>query len=72
MRIDGWRVVIYPNDHRPAHVHVRGPGWMVVVNLVDAQVRTIVGCDEHQARIVGRRIAEHRAALLEDWRRLHG
>ncbi len=45
---------------------------MVVVDLVDAQVRTIVGCDEHQARIVGRRIAEHRAALLEDWRRLHG
>lgn len=22
LRIDGLRVVIYPNDHRPAHVHV--------------------------------------------------
>lgn len=24
LRIDGLRVVIYPNDHRPAHVHVIG------------------------------------------------
>jgi hypothetical protein len=22
-RFDGLRVVIYPNDHRPAHVHVK-------------------------------------------------
>ncbi len=26
LRIDGLRVVIYPNDHRPPHVHVRGAG----------------------------------------------
>jgi len=26
LRIDGWRVVVYPNDHPPAHVHVIGPG----------------------------------------------
>jgi hypothetical protein len=25
IRIDGLRVAIYPNDHRPAHVHVIGP-----------------------------------------------
>src|SRR3546814_6921259 len=24
LRIDGLRVVIYPYDHRPAHVHVKG------------------------------------------------
>jgi hypothetical protein len=24
LRIDGLRVVIYPNDHRPPHVHVFG------------------------------------------------
>jgi hypothetical protein len=26
LRIGGLRVVIYPNDHRPAHVHVIGNG----------------------------------------------
>ncbi|WP_199271807.1 DUF4160 domain-containing protein [Pseudoduganella flava] len=27
------RVVIYPNDHRPAHVHVIGPGCEAVFDL---------------------------------------
>jgi Domain of unknown function (DUF4160) len=31
--IDGLRVVIYPNDHRPAHVHVIGSGCEAVFNL---------------------------------------
>ena len=31
--IGGWRVVIYPNDHRPAHVHVIGGGCEAVFNL---------------------------------------
>ena len=29
----GLRVVIYPNDHRPPHVHVEGPGAWAVFNL---------------------------------------
>jgi len=24
LRLDGFRIVIYPNDHSPAHVHVIG------------------------------------------------
>ena len=30
---DGLRVVIYPNDHRPAHVHVIGGGCEAVFDL---------------------------------------
>jgi hypothetical protein len=33
LRTAGLRVVIYPNDHPPAHVYVLGPGWLVVINL---------------------------------------
>src|SRR5260370_25575848 len=33
LRFDGLRVVIYPNDHRPAHVHVIGRGCEAVFNL---------------------------------------
>lgn len=33
MRIDGLRVVIWPNDHRPAHAHVMGPQGEAVFNL---------------------------------------
>ena len=33
LRFDGLRVVIYPNDHRPAHVHVIGNGCEAVFTL---------------------------------------
>ncbi len=33
LRIGGLRVVIYPSDHRPAHVHVIGSGGEAVFIL---------------------------------------
>ncbi|TBW13276.1 DUF4160 domain-containing protein [Azotobacter chroococcum subsp. isscasi] len=33
LRFNGLRAVIYPNDHRPAHVHVMGHGCEAVFNL---------------------------------------
>ena len=33
LRIGGLRVVIWPNDHRPAHVHVKGADGEAVFNL---------------------------------------
>ena len=33
LTIFGLRVVIYPNDHRPAHVHVIGNSCEAVFNL---------------------------------------
>jgi hypothetical protein len=36
LRVDGLRVVIYVNDHVPAHVHVFGDGE-AKINLVGAQ-----------------------------------
>jgi hypothetical protein len=71
LRINGWRVVIYPNDHPPAHVHVLGPGWVVVINLLQLEVREVIRCGEQQANQVLQRVAEHRMALMEAWRRFH-
>lgn len=31
--IGNWRVTIYPNDHRPAHVHVIGAGCEAIFVL---------------------------------------
>ncbi len=72
LRIDGWRVVIYPNDHSPAHVHVIGPGWVVVVNLVGPEVREAIGCSRTHTRHVLSVVEEHRHTLLEVWRQYHG
>jgi len=72
LRIEGLRVVIYPNDHPPAHVHVIGPGWVVVVDLLGPEVREVMGCSERETRRVLRLVADHKMALLEAWRRYHG
>ena len=33
IRVNTLRLVIYPNDHGPPHVHVMGPGWELKVRL---------------------------------------
>lgn len=72
LRSDGLRIVIYPNDHPPAHVHVIGPGWVAVVNLQGPEVREAIGCSEPEARRALRLVSERQSALLEAWKRYHG
>ena len=76
LRVGGMRFAIYPNDHPPAHVHLIGPGWAVVVKLAGPrgpEVREVVGpCSERDARRALDLTREHRAALLEAWRHIHG
>ena len=33
IRVDGVRLVVYPNDHPPPHVHALGAGWEIKVTL---------------------------------------
>jgi hypothetical protein len=71
LRVGGLRVVVYPNDHPPAHVHVLGPDWVVVINLIGPKVRELINCDERQARRALRLIAEHQRELMAAWKRFH-
>ena len=41
LRFRNYDVRIYFRDHPPAHVHVVGPGWVVVINLADMAIREI-------------------------------
>jgi hypothetical protein len=72
LRAGGLRVVIYLNDHPPAHVHVLGPGWVVVVDLLGPAVREVIGCGEREAHRALRLIIDYRHELIDAWRRIHG
>jgi hypothetical protein len=72
LRAGGLRIVIYPADHQPAHVHVLGPGWAVVINLMGLDVREVIGCNEREASRAQRLVANHRDALMDAWRQIHG
>lgn len=77
LKTRGYRVVIYPADHRPAHVHVIGAGLEVVfdLNCPDGplEVRNVAGkvSDERIMRIA-RLIGSEIAALCAAWRQHHG
>jgi hypothetical protein len=74
LTIGGWRFVIYLNDHSPAHVHVMGPGWSVVIDVLGSvKVREVVGrCTEREARQVLALAEIHQQTLQDAWKRIHG
>ena len=56
---EGLRFVIYPNDHRPAHVHVMGRGCEAVISR--REIRHTVAV-----------LLDHLADLCRAWERIHG
>ena len=71
LNFEGLRFVIYLNAHVPAHVHVIGPGWAVVVNLLGPELRSFTGSARDATRAL-RLVLEHQITLIAAWERLHG
>lgn len=72
----GHAVRIYPNDHRPSHVHVIGP---------EAEARFELLCDQQtvgllsnyrfsrsQLNSIAAELVEHIDQLCDAWREIHG
>lgn len=70
------RVVLYPNDHRPAHVHVMGPGAEAVFELGcplgPLRLRESLGFSATQIGRIRRWLTQELKLLCERWRNLHG
>jgi hypothetical protein len=68
--IFGLTIMLFYEDHDPAHFHVRGPGFSAKVMLADLSLASVRG--ELRSRDV-RRIREwalrHRAELWDNWLR---
>ena len=75
-RINGLRVVIYPNDHRPAHVHVIGGDCEAVFKLRcpegPPELRENYGFTPKKLRTIKRRLAARVTDLCAEWSRIHG
>ena len=75
LRADGLRVIIYLNDHLPAHVHVFGDGEVKIDLVGRGGAPELVWADRPnraEVRRALRLVAEHRAALLQRWGDVHG
>ncbi len=75
LRLDGLRVVIYPNDHRPAHVHViSAEGEAVfVLNCPDGppELRERHGVSLQTVNRMQKALAPHLSVLCPKWREFH-
>jgi len=76
LRFGGLRVVVYPNDHRPAHVHVIGRGHEAVFELNCPQggvtLRENYGFPRRDLARIERALLQNLAALVAEWEKIHG
>lgn len=76
MRFDGLRVVVYPNDHRPAHVHVIGAGREAVFRLEcphgPPQLRQNFGFTRSEVEGIADALTGALDELCKAWRNWHG
>ena len=75
-RTKGFRVVIYPNDHRPVHVHVQGTGREAVFKLHcpsgPPELRENYDFSRKELGTIADELAKNLASLCADWRKIHG
>jgi Domain of unknown function (DUF4160) len=76
LRFDGLRVVVYPNDHRPAHVHVIGRGCEAVFSLNclagPVELRENYGFSRREISKIETMLSQHLEELCRAWERIHG
>jgi hypothetical protein len=75
LRAHGLRVVIFVNDHQPAHVHVFGDGE-AKINLLGVDgapdLVWVEGMSRGEVRRAMRMVTEPQALLLARWEDIHG
>lgn len=72
----GLRVVVYPNDHRPAHVHVIGRGCEAVFDLHcpagPPVLRENFRFNKNDLNDICRALKRQLHIACEGWRNIHG
>ena len=67
----GLRIVIFTDDHEPAHVHVFGDGE-AKIDLLGPELIWSTGMNRTEVRRAMQIVTEQRTYLLERWREIHG
>jgi hypothetical protein len=74
-RAHGLRIVIFPDDHEPAHVHVFGDGEAKIDLAIgggDPELIFAVGMTRGDVRRAMSVVKDQQAYLLTRWSEIHG
>ncbi|MEL6468300.1 MAG: DUF4160 domain-containing protein [Cyanobacteria bacterium J06614_10] len=77
LRIDGFKIVIFSDDHNPAHVHVRKGEFEVKINISGDRAELMSG-EENSKRAANRKLRRQAVEIVNDnlkmlineWRRI--
>ncbi len=76
LRVDGYQIMIYLDDHFPPHVHVSARGCELVVYLncraAFVSVRNNDGFKNSEIGSIVRLVQKHRDRLCDMWKGVHG
>lgn len=76
LRAAGLRFVIYPGDHRPAHVHDIGQGGEAVFNLNCRRgvplLREVYGLSRSDTARIQALVVTNKSVLCAAWESIHG
>jgi hypothetical protein len=74
LRVDGFSVRIYPNDHTPEHVHVLKAGAEVIITIeanAPVVIREVTRMRPSDVAAAVRLIEDHVDLLLQYWNEIH-
>ena len=72
LRKDGFRIVIWTNDHEPMHVHVFHGEGEAIINIENAELVQVWNMSRRLVRQAKEIVEENGEILAERWREIHG
>ena len=71
VRSRGYRVIIFTNDHPPAHIHVRRAGKKARVRLEPVELLNDYGYSSREIKQILKLVQDNQTVLLTQWDRYH-
>lgn len=68
----GFIFMIHTNDHEPVHVHAYKGGGVVLINVLDLELRKIINLKKQDVKLARQIVADNRTLFLEKWEEIHG
>jgi hypothetical protein len=76
LRVDGLRIVIWPNDHTPPHVHVFSAEAEATIELGEEgrhpKLRENLRMKPAVLTTALQAVFDHQEMLMQKWREIHG
>ena len=72
LRVDGWRLFFFSNDHSPAHVHFENGEKAGKILIESLEIVESWNLTTKEKKLIKKIVKQNRETLLEEWERIFG